>query len=204
MRSLKDRLAPLAAVLLIAALAAGCHRRLAPDPPDDDPNGDTTPEPAGPGESGHANYFRNATSIPAKLGAKIGGPVRVLELTVFPEYVVTEVQDPRKHGNVDGYTLRDGVVGDGEPVHLMGTMKSARDVDAAVQDLGAVNFGVLPRMVKETKHRLRIEEGRVTHAFLDARRVFHKEVTWRVYMSSPRKDGSVEFDLHGRVVKVYE
>ncbi len=207
MRAYKETLGLLAAALALTSLVAGCNllkRRV--DLPDDDPSSDTAPgpEPGAPAEPGHTGYFRDATSIPGKLGAKIGEPVRVLELVVYPDYVITEVQNPRKRGNVDRYTLRNGVVDDGEPVHLMGEMKSAKDVDAAVVDLASVSFGVVPKLVHETKHRLRIEDGKVTHAILDARRVFHKQVTWRVYMSSARKDGSVEFDLHGHVVKVYD
>ncbi len=212
MRSSKDRIGRLVTVLALVALAAGCHlRKRTPDPPDDDTPTEDTPSadtPASPGHAhpvapAHAAYFKNATSVPAKLAAKIGGPVRVIELVVYPDYVIAEVQDPRKHGNVDRFTLRDGVVGDGDPVRLVGDLKSARDVDAVVQDLASVDFAILPRMVKETRAHLRIEDGKVTHAILDARRVFHKDVTWRVYVSSARKDGSVEFDLAGHVKKVF-
>ena len=209
MRAYKERLGLLVATLAVASLVAGCGRlkRRAPPPDDDPPSADTdpSPEPPDPGtqaEPGHASYFRDATSVPGKLGAKIQGPVRVTELVLYPEYVISEVQDPRKRGNVDRYTLRNGVVDDGEPVRLMGQMKTARDVDAAVVDLASVNFGIVPKLIREAKHRLRIEDGKVSHVMLDASRVFHKQVIWRVYMSSARKSGFVELDLHGRVQRV--
>ena len=58
-------------------------------------------------------------------------------------------------------------------------------------------------MIEETNAKLKIADGEVSHALLDATRIFHKEVTWHVYEGSPRKDGSVQFDTAGRVTKVH-
>jgi hypothetical protein len=58
-------------------------------------------EPAG-------GYLQDASSILAAFKAKIGGPVHVLELTVYPDHVAAQIQDPKKQGNVDEYELRDG------------------------------------------------------------------------------------------------
>src|SRR5262249_50693219 len=149
------------------------------------------PRPA-PGETAKADYFDGATSIPRAFAAKVGGPVRVTELVVYPGYVIAEIQNPHKRENLDRYTLRDGVVGDGDPVMLGGRMKTAADVDDAVVDLASANFTVLPAMVRETRARLDIEGGKVTHAIFRNDRTFGAGVGWRVYASGPRRSGSVE------------
>jgi hypothetical protein len=142
----------------------------------------------------HADYYKDATSIPTKLAEKMGTPLRVRYLLVYSDYVVTEIEDPKKPGNVDRYVLRDGDVGDGEPV---------KRGDGPSVDLATVSFDAVPRMVADATMRLHIEDGKVANASLNCNAVgTGKAAGWRVSVSGPRKDGSVEYDTAGHVVKV--
>jgi hypothetical protein len=196
-----------ALVLAAAGIGALFVTRREPSPPIvDTPSVVTrkaTPAtPAAPGTTQAVDYFADATSVPAKLAAKVGGPVRVVELTVYPGYVISEIQDPQNHENVDRYMLRDGVVGDGEPVRLMGRMKTAKDVDDAVTDLATVDLAVLPAMVKEATARVGIDDAKVSHVMLTRNRP-SSDVGFRVYVSGARKSGSAEFDAAGHLKKVW-
>jgi len=164
------------------------------------------PPPATPAQahtaSSAVDYFKDPTSVPGAFQAKIGGPVRVLRLTVYDDYAMADIQDPKNHENVDSYTLMRGSVDNGRPVMLSGNMKTAKDVDAAVQDLAAVDFSLLPKMAEDAKARLHIDGGKVTHAMLD--RTLGGEVGWRVYVNSPRKGGYVAYDTAGHLKMVMQ
>lgn len=43
-----------------------------------------------------------------------------------------------------------------------------------------------------------------THIMLKRGIPFHDEVRWRVYVTSERRSGSVEYDLKGAVARLYE
>ncbi len=85
----------------------------------------------------------------------------------------------------------------------MGTTPTAKDLDEATVDIASVDFGAVPRMVKEATAQLKIDDGKVTHMILKRGRPFHNDVRWRVYVTGTRKDGSVEFDPAGTVKKVW-
>jgi hypothetical protein len=203
MRSLKHQIGVIAATLTLSVLSAGCNlAKRRQDPPTAETSGATPAQPT-PAQPTSADYFKDATSVPAKLKVRIGGPVRVIELVVYPGYVISEIQDPKKHENVDRYTLRDGVVDDGQPVKLMGRATTAKDMDETVVDLASVDLAAVPGMVKAATAQLKIDGGKVTHAILQRGRPFNNDVGWRVYVSGTRKDGSVEFDTAGHVKKVW-
>jgi hypothetical protein len=196
-----------AAVLVVAA-ALGCGK--SKDNPLPDAPAAEAAKPSKHGKRALADapapaggYLQDAAGIPAAFKTKIGGPVHVLELHVYPDHVAAQIQDPKKHGNVDEYELRDGAVGDGEPVKFVGTTPSAKDLDEAVVDLAAVDLAGLPRMVKDATVQLKIDDGKVTHVILKRGRPFNNDVSFRVYVSGTRKDGSVEYDAAGKLKKVW-
>src|SRR5262245_10156639 len=72
------------------------------------PETPSRPSPFGlaPGSGARAeehtiNYFQDASSVPGKLKEKIRGPVRLLELALYPTYAFAEIQDPAKKENLD-------------------------------------------------------------------------------------------------------
>ena len=64
--------------------------------------------------------------MPGLFKAKIGGPVRVVKLVIYKDWVTAQIQDPKHHENLDSYTLREGAVGDGKPESLPWKMKTAK------------------------------------------------------------------------------
>src|SRR5438094_523023 len=45
----------------------------------------------------------------------------VLKLTIYDDYAMVEVQDPKKQENIDGYTYRDGKLSAPNPVKIIGS-----------------------------------------------------------------------------------
>jgi hypothetical protein len=215
------------AMSILGVFGPGCDRgKPSPDPPSVEASGvDSAASPpqtprlrqGGPAASGvdiaaspqqtprpppaSADYFKDATSVPRMFNAKVGGPVRLLDLVVYPGYVIAQIQDPKKKENVDRYQLRDGTVADGEPVRLLGS--GAKKLDQATLDIASVDFAAVPAMVADAVLQLKIEDGKVSHAILSRGLPLKPDVRWRVYVTGARKNGSVEYDTAGHVKKVW-
>jgi hypothetical protein len=205
MRSLIHRIV---IVIALGAAGLGCGKgKLLGDEPTAETSkagGIVSPAPGAPAAAtSGGDYLKDATGVHAKFKAKVGGPVRLLELTLYPGYVLAQIQDPKKHENVDAYELRDGQVGDPEPVKFMGESPTVKDLDEATVDAASVDFGAVARMAKDALMQLKIDDGKVTHMILKRGRPFNNDVRWRVYVSGTRKDGSVEYDPGGSLKKVW-
>jgi hypothetical protein len=205
MRNLIARTVILVLSVTLGAVAPACSKGA---PQGDEPIGAEVPKggagatPA-PASAGTADYFKDATGVPGKLKAKVGGSIRLLELALYPDHVEAQIQDPKKHDNADAYELRDGQIGDPEPIKFAGTTPSAKELDEATFDLGTIDFGAVAKMVKDAPAQLKLDGGKVTHMVLKRGRPFNDDVRWRVFVSGPRKDGSVEYDPAGSVKKVW-
>jgi hypothetical protein len=154
------------------------------------------------GSSAKGSYFVDATAIPTKFAEKRGGSM-FLELVIYPEYVKAQMQDPAKHENVDAYELRNGKVNEEGPVKFMGDAPTAKDLDEACIDGKTVDFALVPTMVKDAIAQTKIDDGKVTHVIFKRWRPFSNDPRWRVYVNGARKDGSVEYDAKGKMIKVY-
>jgi len=206
--------------LSLTATAVGCRKA---DSTADDPAataegkshgkpgpGKVTGKSSGQDTAAHADsaagedLFKDAASLASKLKAKVGGPVHILEFVLYPDHATVQVQDPKKPENVDQYDFLGGKFGDPSPVKLIGQSATASELKEASVDIGSVDFGLVPKIVKEAAAELKIEEGKVTHLVLKRNRPFSNDVLWRVYVSGPRKDGSVEYDPKGHMGKVYK
>src|SRR5262249_10932417 len=133
------------------------------------------------------DYFQDASSVPGKLKEKIRGPVRLLELALYPTYAFAEIQDPAKKENVDRYELRNGTVGDGEPVKFVGQVPTAQALEAITFDVSTIDAAAVPKMAAEAIEKLGIEGGQVTHMLLKRGIPFNEEVRWRVFVNGTRR-----------------
>jgi hypothetical protein len=155
----------------------------------------------GGGDSG--GFFLDASPIPTKFTAKVGAPVKVLEMVVYPGWVKCQAQDPKNHEHVDEFELRNGSVGPGAPVKFVGKPPTAKDLDTVTFDIGTIDFAQVPKMVKDAPVQLKLEDGKTTHMILKRGVPFNNDVRWRVYVSGSRGSGSVEYDPQGNMKKVW-
>lgn len=165
-------------------------------------------EAADPAQPGGAkagpDLFADASSVPAKFKEKIKGPTRILELLIYPQFSKAQIQDPAKKLNVDEYEYRNGAVDDGGPVKFIGNQPTEKDLAEVTFPIDDVDFTQVPKMVKDAPVQLGVDGGKVTHMILKRPLPFEKEVRWRVYVSSERRDGSVEYDARGAKKKVWQ
>jgi hypothetical protein len=158
---------------------------------------------AGAAEPSSGGFFDDAHAIPTKFGATVGGQVKFLELTVYPQYAVAQIQDPHKRENVDQYELRSGDVTREGPVKFMGKPPTASQLDAVCVDAAGMDFGVVPKIIKDAGDRMKYDGAHVTHLIFKRNLPFSKNALWRVYVDGERQSGSAEYDVNGAFKKQY-
>ena len=126
---------------------------------------------------------------------ELGDRLKIREAAFYEDYVIVEAQDPAKPQNIDRYTLRDGDIGEPEPVHL----SSSDIVEVQVFRVADVDWAVVAEVANAAPERLRIEEGRPTYAYVE--RNHEREIRIHVSVDSPRRSGYVEADLEGTILQ---
>jgi hypothetical protein len=145
------------------------------------------------------DYFADASRVKARYQAVLGKPIMAKELVIFQYYATLEAQDPKKPDHVDSYKLWANKVERPQAVRL-GSEKGA--LGQILFSLDSVDFAIVPRLLKQALAELKIEEGKVTHVYLErdgssARR----EPLWRVYVNGSRDSGFVEFSVTGEKLR---
>jgi len=146
--------------------------------------------------------FTNPKGIHKIIRDGLGEEVELLELVLYDTYAFFQARDPNKPENVDRYTIRNGEMSAPSPVHLSSRDKA--QLKARSFKLKNVNMGLVTKLVQDTQARLAIEDSKVTHVILMSNLPFGNDVIWRVYASSPRESGSVEYKLDGTMRRVYK
>jgi actin-like ATPase involved in cell morphogenesis len=129
-----------------------------------------------------------------------GGPPRVYELTLFPDYAFASLQKPGEPEHVDDYTWRDGGVTGPEPTLIV--TEEDEELQAKFFDLGEIDPAVIPTVVTQTMQQC--GEGlELTHVIIDRDLTFDDahRVLIRVYASNDYSDGGyMEYTLDGTFV----
>jgi hypothetical protein len=150
---------------------------------------------------------RVARAIAAIEQAVGAAPARVSDVTVYPEYLVTEAQDPAIPDHIDRYEWRDAVVPPPEPVSLSGPQE---EVEASLFPTSTVRWAELSSMVRAaeraTLHNkpLRIEEPAAQYVSIDrsSSSADDGRVLVRIYVTGPRRSGYVEMTASGEIRSV--
>jgi hypothetical protein len=142
------------------------------------------------------DYFEQPTAARDEIAKRLSPQVALKSLVLYPDYVVFEAEDPNKKGNVDRYTLRPTGLSPPDPVRLAGPEE--KSLDAFLFRLGDVDFTLLPSLVADAGKRLAIEDGKASHVIIGKGHFRAQPLDIRVYVSSARKSGSVEYDAGGK------
>lgn len=177
------------AVLASAALA-GCRTEKETPPP--------VPSFSSPSASSKHHGPSLLTEKPLKeavatLSAKLGGAVQLLELRVHPQRIVVQAQDSKRLANVDQYIYNAGDVSDPVPVKLQGKGK----LEHNLFPLSEVRLDVIPPLAGKALEELRLQGASVTYVSVKRNLPDSVDIRIRVYVTSPRRDAYVDYDLAG-------
>jgi hypothetical protein len=156
--------------------------------------------PTGPARpSVEEDYFADASRVKARYQAALGKPILAKELVIFQYYATLEAQNPKAPDHVDSYKLWANKVERPEPVRLGGDKKALAQI---LFSLDSVDFALVPRLIKQAVAELKIEEGKVTHVYLERDASSAKrDPIWRVYVNGSRDSGFVEFSVTGEKLR---
>lgn len=140
------------------------------------------------------DYFANATLAKARYERVLGKPIMAKQLSLMQYYATLEAQDPKNREHVDSYKLWANKVERPQPVRLSGSDKQLTQV---LFSLDAVDFTVVPKVIKAALADLELEEGKVAVVVLDRDAQGKHEPIWRVIVNGSRDNGVVEFSTAG-------
>lgn len=186
------------ALLVIALVALGLAA-CTTSPPDTIPTSDTNDGPVDLLHDRGASR-RALEAIEERVGAS---PAQVTDITIYPEYMIVQAQNPNVLDHIDTYTWRDDEVTPPEPVHLSGPQE---DVDASRYPTTAVNLARLPTIVGAAERELatarpvRIERARATYLYIERSTSLDGRVVIRLSIDGPRRSGNVETTASGEIL----
>jgi len=188
-----------AAVLGLAALLVGCGQA-----------GEILREAKSRSAAPADLYGTDAIARAAKdLEAKVGAPLRLLDLRAENGSVTFQYEIPGKAGEVDQYELRGGELLGPKPVQLMG----AGELQENLYELAGTDLGCIPELsqksiaalgfadAKVSSLRLRKEEPEDAARKRIARQPFALELHYVVYVDSPRSKGMIKADARCAIIK---
>jgi hypothetical protein len=147
--------------------------------------------------------FAGGPAALAALQQRLGAPLAILQVVVFPDSVEIDARDPREPMHVDRYTYADGRLESPEPVAVG---RNERQLRARLFPLTAADLARLPELLPQALEEVRAEEGKVDQITLqrdEHTSWVYDSTSWtkprfRVHVSGPRSGGYVEFDLDGK------
>jgi hypothetical protein len=80
-------------------------------------------------------------------------------------------------------------------------MGSGASLEPNLYPLDEVNLAGIPDLVTKALPAAKIDDGKVTHIMIKRGLPFNKDITLRVFIKGTRKDGWVEADAKGNIVK---
>lgn len=152
-------------------------------------------------DGGTVNLFAGTgagDAIAAIAEARAANPLKALEVNLYPEYVIAQVQDPNTPANVDEFMFRDSQVSDPNPVKLFGE----GDLESNLFSAGDVNWGAVPGLVAAALQQINIEGGQVTHIHISRNLPFTSDIQIRVFVDGTRQDGYLDADAKGNITNV--
>lgn len=135
-----------------------------------------------------------------QLEARLGGAPVLLEMVIYPGRIRFQAQDPKKPENVDQFDWNGGKLGPGSPVKLYGGGKLKDNVFP----LASVDLAAIPKLVAIAAQRVNVEGAEATHVTVKRNLPFTKAVRVNVFVNGTRKNGYVEADASGAVLKVHK
>lgn len=171
--------------------------------PTGEPSATTLPEVATtlPQPPATVNLFdgtKTADVVAAIAAARGASPLRILDLNLYNEFAVADVQDPTTPANIDEFNWRAGAVAAPNPVQLTGD----GDLESNLFSDTEVNWNAIPGLVGAALAQIPIEGGSVTHVHVYRNLPFDDGIKIRVFVDGTRTNGFLDADGQGNITEV--
>ncbi len=126
----------------------------------------------------------------------LGNEITALELDVYPSRVVLQAQDPASPVRILQYVYRNGALETPRPVRLQGTGK----LEENTFRLHDARLDRIPELTKRAIAAVDGKHGRVSHVLLRRNLPHDVDVRFRVYVTSPIRDGYLDATADGELI----
>jgi hypothetical protein len=173
-----------------------------PEPVAASPGGPSAGVEAAGAAPAAGDYFADAPAVQTAIADRFTSRAELRELVLYPGQAIFELRDAVERDNVDRYILRPTGLSEPDPERL--SSRDKKELDAAVFPLSDVDFKLVPELVADAQKKLDYDNGKVTHVIIDKFFPFRKALGFRVYVSSERDSGYVNYDARGKLIKVVQ
>jgi hypothetical protein len=150
--------------------------------------------------SADVDYFADATGALRVFEERLGSPIRALRLVLYPTYAVLEAQDPKHKENVDDYNLMSGTINEVSPVRLDSDQSK---FEQKLFSISQSSVSQIPALIRASQSEMGIPDGAPSHVIIEREFMGSPPPpVIRVYITSPRADGYVEYSLDGKKRRV--
>jgi hypothetical protein len=134
----------------------------------------------------------------AQIESKAGSlrSLQALELEIHPDRIVLQAQDPKHPEVVRQFEYRARTVTGPIKVKLEGPGK----LEDNLFPLADAKLDAIPELAQQALHKIDAERGKVRFVRVRRNLPTDMELRFRVFVSSPRRDGQVDADHNGRIV----
>jgi len=130
----------------------------------------------------------------ARIQAALGRDVRLLQARIHADRLILQARDPSRSDRVLEHVVKDGVVSSGVAVDLKGPGQLEDNLFA----LSDVRLATLPEVCSRALERVDSQAGRIHYVLVRRNLPSSMDVRFRVYVSSPIRDGIMDADAEGR------
>jgi DNA-directed RNA polymerase subunit RPC12/RpoP len=146
------------------------------------------------------DYFTDPMSAERVFEQRLGSPIRAAQFLLYPSHAVLQAQDPKKHDHMDSYTLAQGSILQVTPIRAGSNLSR---VEQQLFSLSDVHLSQLPELIRSAEAVLSLQEAKPTHVIIEKpSSTVHAPVVIRVYVSSARASGYVEYSTDGKKLRV--
>jgi len=185
-----------AALALLAALAFGCEQPTARALPGASPSAAPARQDV---KLAQPTLFSRRALLDgiSELEDAVGAPPRALELTIHRDYLVLQAQNPKEPTEVLQYVYQDGKISKPVAVELRGE----GELKDNLFPLENVKLDRVPDLCEQARQKVDADAGRVSHVLVRRDLPESMNVQFRIYVTSPAKDGYLDADQNGKAIE---
>lgn len=144
--------------------------------------------------------FADGAAALAALEQRLGAPVRLMRVAIYPDAVELEAQDPKQPMHVDRYRWERGALSDGEPLQVG---RDRREIKARLFELPGPVLARVPSLLPGALAAVAAEGGNVSHVEIERYSGWGESNAYgspviQVVVHGPRAGGSVEYATDGK------
>ena len=132
--------------------------------------------------------------------AKSAGATEVVDVTIYPTFIIMFVRDPNEPDEIIGYTFRFGEIS--KPTRVL--LGHGREVEDYAYSLADVKWDVIPKVVRESLSRLNIKDAKPAQVVIQRFSPFGAGPHMRIIVKGAGRSGHVDADLSGRILNVHK